>query len=265
MVNVTLYGIRSHHFKYFLNSLILLQSILRGDISQMERYKYKLLNRNTQQYLICLLECLMKRRNVHHKCIDYFINSVKNYITKNRSFMLINRRYLLSIRNEFEKKLLDILFETDNSLGCGPFIEYCWREYHNDFKFGFSSLQYFKGEMIKLNIHPTHLRYNGNQYKIVKLSENDPTFKIGFYEQDNELRVKLSVVKMNSIRGIQMKEIVGYCYISIAKSQISPTMISINGGINECLNIVKKVKSHPQHTTLFSVNFPHHSVFCCGF
>ena len=77
MVNMTLYGIRSHHFKYFLNSLILLQSIITGNIDKIERYKYKLLNRNTQQYLICLLECVMKIRNIQHKCIDYFINSIK--------------------------------------------------------------------------------------------------------------------------------------------------------------------------------------------
>ena len=31
--------------------------------------------------------------------------------------MLINRRYLLSIKNEFEKKLLDILFDNDKSFG----------------------------------------------------------------------------------------------------------------------------------------------------
>ena len=34
IVNITLYNIRSHHFKYFLNGLMLLQSILSGNIGQ---------------------------------------------------------------------------------------------------------------------------------------------------------------------------------------------------------------------------------------
>ena len=55
-------------------------------------------------------------------------------------------------------------------------------------------------------MNPTHLKNNGFQYKIVKLSENDPTFKIGFCKQDNKLCMKLSIVKMNSIGGLEMKE-----------------------------------------------------------
>ena len=45
---MTLYNIRSHHFKYFLNGLMLLQSILSGDIGSIERYKNKLLNKIVQ-------------------------------------------------------------------------------------------------------------------------------------------------------------------------------------------------------------------------
>ena len=113
-VNMTLYHIRSHHFKYFLNGLMLLQSILSGNIEKIERYKNKLLNKRVQKYLICLLECVMGMRIIKHKCIDYFINSVYKFITANIHVdfnMLINKRYLMSKINEFDVKLLNMLFD----------------------------------------------------------------------------------------------------------------------------------------------------------
>ena len=234
-----MYGIRSHHFKYFLNSLILMESILTGNISHLERYKCKLLNKNTQQYLICLIECSMKIRNVEHKCINYFIKSMKNHITKKSWSFLINRRYMLRNINEFEKKLLAIIFDNNKSFGPGPFIEYYWKKYRNNFRYRYSSIQYFKSKTIKLNIHPTYLKNNGYQSQTVYLSENDPIFKFkfGVAEEDEILHVELSIVKMNTIfRNLQMKNIMGECYISIPKSQIYPVQLHFRGGINKCIS-----------------------------
>ena len=131
---------------------------------------------------------------------------------------------------------MDILFDNSESFGPGPFIKHWWKKYNDSFQLGFSSIDYFKHKVIKLNIHPTHLKKKGVQYKSVILSETDPAFKIGFSIQDEELMVTILIVKMNVICDVPMKKAFGKCYISIPTANIYPTMIDFNGGIDQRLD-----------------------------
>ena len=237
MVHISIYNVQSYHFKYLLNGLILMQSILDGNIETIELYKSRLLSKCTQQYLICLLIYVMgKNPEMQHECTDYFKGSIHKFVSTIGSCIFINKRYISGTIDVWEAKLLELLFDDVKCFGPGPFIKYLWQSDDIKFHYGFSSLQYFNHKSISMNIQSTDWENDDGQTKIVNFCKNGPTFTFEFCQQDDMLCVEISIVKIPSIYGLPMNSVLGYCYITIPETQWSPVRIDFNGGIDQTLN-----------------------------